>query len=157
MDLKSVALRLLVGLAVAFWVMNLLAVAVFAVPDRYDGIESVFMSLLVLAGGLLPVAFFAYLFREHLPAFSTPRGAGVENSRRHAARPAEKPAIVEPLSDRELDVLTLIERGRLNKEIAHELSVSIATVKTHTNNINRKLGAKTRSQAVAIARELDLI
>jgi LuxR family transcriptional regulator, maltose regulon positive regulatory protein len=62
----------------------------------------------------------------------------------------------EPLSERELDVLALIAAGRSNVEIASSLFVSMSTVKTHINNLYRKLGARSRTQALARARELDL-
>jgi LuxR family maltose regulon positive regulatory protein len=63
----------------------------------------------------------------------------------------------EPLSERELEVLLLIATGRSNRRIASELFVSVGTVKTHLNNAYRKLGAHSRTQAVARARELNLI
>ena len=64
---------------------------------------------------------------------------------------------VEPLSERELEVLRLIASGASNRDIARKLFVSLATVKTHINNIYRKLEVRTRTQALARARELDLL
>jgi LuxR family maltose regulon positive regulatory protein len=61
------------------------------------------------------------------------------------------------LSERELEVLALIAAGNSNQEIAAKLFVSTSTVKTHINNLYRKLAARSRTQAVARARELDLI
>lgn len=66
-------------------------------------------------------------------------------------------ALVEPLSEREREVLALLAAGRPNKEIAARLVVTVGTVKTHTNNIYRKLGARNRTEAVAMARDLDLL
>jgi LuxR family maltose regulon positive regulatory protein len=63
----------------------------------------------------------------------------------------------EPLSERELEVLQLIAVGKSNRRIATELFVSVGTVKTHINNVYRKLDAHSRTHAVARARELDLI
>jgi ATP/maltotriose-dependent transcriptional regulator MalT len=63
----------------------------------------------------------------------------------------------EPLSERELEVLQLIAAGKSNRRIATELFVSVGTVKTHINNVYRKLDAHSRTQAVARARELNLI
>jgi LuxR family maltose regulon positive regulatory protein len=63
----------------------------------------------------------------------------------------------EPLSERELEVLTLIAVGKSNRQIASELFVSVGTVKTHLNNLYRKLGSHSRTQAVARARELNLL
>jgi LuxR family maltose regulon positive regulatory protein len=63
----------------------------------------------------------------------------------------------EPLSERELEVLALIAAGRTNRRIATELFVSVGTVKTHINNLYRKLDAHSRTQAVARARDLKLL
>jgi ATP/maltotriose-dependent transcriptional regulator MalT len=65
--------------------------------------------------------------------------------------------LVEPLSERELEVLTLLASGRSNKEIAKDLFVSVGTVKTHTNNIYRKLGVRNRAEALARSRSLKLL
>lgn len=63
----------------------------------------------------------------------------------------------EPLTPRELDVLHLISQGLSNKGIAEELFIALNTVKRHTSSIYGKLGVKSRTQAVARARELGLI
>jgi LuxR family maltose regulon positive regulatory protein len=63
----------------------------------------------------------------------------------------------EALSERELEVLRLVASGRSNREIARELYVSLGTVKTHINNTYRKLGANSRTRAVARARDLNLV
>ena len=63
----------------------------------------------------------------------------------------------EALSERELEVLRLVASGRSNREIARELYVSLGTVKTHINNTYRKLGANSRTKAVARARDLNLL
>jgi LuxR family maltose regulon positive regulatory protein len=70
----------------------------------------------------------------------------------------EPPAeLVEPLSERELDVLGLIAEGLSNREIAERLFISLHTVKWHTGNIYGKLGVKSRTQAVARARTFGLL
>jgi ATP/maltotriose-dependent transcriptional regulator MalT len=63
----------------------------------------------------------------------------------------------EPLSERELEVLALLASGRTNAEIARDLFVAMGTVKSHTANIYRKLGAKNRADALARSRELQLL
>jgi LuxR family maltose regulon positive regulatory protein len=66
-------------------------------------------------------------------------------------------ALVEPLSQRELEVLHLIALGRTNKEIARQLIVSPGTVKAHTSSIYRKLDVANRTEAVARARQLGIL
>lgn len=63
----------------------------------------------------------------------------------------------DPLSERELEVLALLASGKTNSEVAGDLFVSVGTVKSHTGNIYRKLGAKNRAEAVTVARNLGLI
>ena len=64
---------------------------------------------------------------------------------------------VEPLSDRELDVLRLLDKGLSNGEIAQRLVVTVGTVKSHVHSIISKLGVSSRTQAVAQARILKLL
>lgn len=70
--------------------------------------------------------------------------------------PAAQP-LLDPLSDRELEVLQLIAGGLKNREIADELIVALSTVKSHVNNIYSKLGVSNRVQAVSRAQELHII
>ena len=63
----------------------------------------------------------------------------------------------DPLSERELEVLSLLASGRTNSEVARDLFVSVGTVKSHTGNIYRKLDAKNRTEALACARSLGLL
>jgi LuxR family maltose regulon positive regulatory protein len=65
--------------------------------------------------------------------------------------------LIEPLSQRELEVLGLIVEGLSNAEIASTLYISLSTVKGHTTNIYGKLGIKNRTQAVVQARKFGLI
>ena len=65
--------------------------------------------------------------------------------------------LVEPLSDREKQVLDLIAAGLANREIADELVIAPGTVKRHINHIYAKLGVRRRTQAIARGRELALI
>ena len=67
------------------------------------------------------------------------------------------PAIVEPLTGRELEILTMMAAGRSNQSIAGELVVTLDTVKKHVGHVLGKLGATNRTEAVARARELSLI
>jgi LuxR family maltose regulon positive regulatory protein len=76
------------------------------------------------------------------------------------AAPAGKPeleAALEPLSERELDILRLIAEGYTNQEIAETLVIAVSTVKSHINHLYGKLGIQRRTQAVAMARGLGLL
>ncbi|GIK72549.1 MAG: LuxR family transcriptional regulator [Chloroflexota bacterium] len=65
--------------------------------------------------------------------------------------------LVEPLSERELDVLRLMAIGQPNRAIAETLIIAPSTVKTHVNNILAKLGATNRTEAVAKARAIGVL
>ncbi len=65
--------------------------------------------------------------------------------------------LVELPSERELEVLRLIDAGLSNREIAERLIVGLGTIKTHINNLYRKLDVNSRTQALARARELGLL
>jgi LuxR family maltose regulon positive regulatory protein len=65
--------------------------------------------------------------------------------------------LVEPLSQREMEVLHLIALGRSNQEIAAQLIVSPGTVKAHTASIYRKLDVANRTEAVARARQIGIL
>ena len=65
--------------------------------------------------------------------------------------------LIEPLTNREVEILTAVAEGLSNKEIAISFGIAETTVKTHVSNIYGKLGVKRRGQAVARARELQLL
>jgi DNA-binding NarL/FixJ family response regulator len=70
---------------------------------------------------------------------------------------AQMEQLVEPLSGRELEILSLIARGDSNKEIASQLFIAEGTVKNHVTHILSKLGVRDRTQAALKARELGLL
>ncbi len=77
-----------------------------------------------------------------------------------AARPTlsvAQMALAEPLTAREIEVLRLVAAGASNQGVADELIISVGTVKKHVNNILGKLDVRSRTQAIARARELGLI
>ena len=84
--------------------------------------------------------------RKLLAAFGPPQGS-----------PPVHPDLLEPLSDRELDVLKWLRTDSAGPEIARELAVSLNTVRTHTKNIFEKLGVNSRRAAVRRAEELKLL
>ena len=65
--------------------------------------------------------------------------------------------LIEPLSERELEVLHLMALGMTNQAIARQLIVAKGTVKAHTANIYRKLDVSNRTEAVARARQLRIL
>jgi LuxR family maltose regulon positive regulatory protein len=69
----------------------------------------------------------------------------------------QKSYMIEPLSERELEVLKLLRSELSGPEIARQLIVSLNTLHTHTNNIYNKLGVNNRRAAVRRAEELDLL
>ncbi len=88
-----------------------------------------------------------------LAAFPTdePAQAGTRTSS------SDQSKLVEPLSQRELEVLQLIAEGLTNREIAERLFLSLNTVKVHTRNIYGKLNVRSRTQAIARSQELGLL
>jgi LuxR family maltose regulon positive regulatory protein len=92
------------------------------------------------------------------------RGVAAEPNE-HSIAPADHPSrastpsqpLVEPLTNRELDVLELLAQRLRNKEIAEKLFVSNQTVKTHLKNIYQKLNVSDRRKAVAQAYRLGII
>lgn len=83
-------------------------------------------------------------------AASRPAPASVEAGTRHAD-------LLDQLTGRELDVLRLVGSGRSNREIAAELVIGAATVKTHVSSIFAKLAVRDRVGAVIIAHESGIV
>jgi LuxR family maltose regulon positive regulatory protein len=83
------------------------------------------------------------------------RTEAVESS--HSALSPQSSALVEPLTDRELDILRLIAEGYSNQAIADTLIIAVSTVKRHINNIYGKLDVQSRTQALMRARELHIL
>ena len=73
------------------------------------------------------------------------------------AQTATAQSLVDPISDRELEILNLIADGMSNREAAGKLIVATSTVKKHLENIYGKLGVHNRTRAVACARDLNLL
>jgi LuxR family maltose regulon positive regulatory protein len=81
-----------------------------------------------------------------------------------AAFPGQEPvwktssiSLIEPLTEREEEILRLLSEGFSNREIANRLIVAVSTVKSHINSLYGKLGTHRRTQAIAVARDLGLL
>ncbi len=95
---------------------------------------------------------------ERRPDWPYPRELAQQPERPAATAPSPGDvALVDPLSERELDVLRLLATDLDGPEIARELVVSLNTVRTHTKHIYTKLGVGNRRSAVSKAHQLDLL
>jgi LuxR family maltose regulon positive regulatory protein len=65
--------------------------------------------------------------------------------------------LIEPLSEREIEILQLVAEGLTNPEIAARLYLSLNTVKVHTRNIFGKLNVHSRTQAITRSQALGLL
>jgi LuxR family maltose regulon positive regulatory protein len=65
--------------------------------------------------------------------------------------------LAEPLTMREVEILSLVAAGMRNQEIADHLFITLSTVKRHIANVYGKLGVSHRTEAIARANELDLL
>jgi LuxR family maltose regulon positive regulatory protein len=95
-----------------------------------------------------------------MPAYTGALLAAFDGERREHRQASPLPTprpLIEPLSERELDVLRLLNSELSGPEIARELVVALSTVRTHTKSIYRKLDVTNRRAAVKRAAELDLI
>jgi len=93
---------------------------------------------------------------EGLLSTSVTRRVIAELARRSPGQPS-RPAALEDLTARELEVLRLMARGLSNAEIAEELVITPGTAKTHVSRILMKLGLRDRVQAVVLAYETGLV
>jgi LuxR family maltose regulon positive regulatory protein len=94
------------------------------------------------------------LTKQSAPSYIRPLLAATTRTEHQPGRPV---ALVEALSDRELDVLRLLGSDLDGPDIARALSVSLNTMRTHTKNIYAKLGVTNRRAAVRQAHELKLL
>jgi len=122
------------------------------------------LSMLRSQKGGAPVVSMIDQFLLH---FSTPQSTDLPNTADCSCSPvitvprpfpiAGPPAVVDPLTEREIEVLRWISSGLSNLEIASRLCVAESTIKKHINHIYDKLGVKTRTQALVRAREREII
>jgi len=91
------------------------------------------------------------------PSAAPNQGAAQRAAPGTAVSPTGRPELVEPLTDREREVLALLAQRMSNKEIAQALTISPQTVKRHATNMYQKLQASGRREAVANAIRLGLL
>lgn len=160
-DWGSILVRVLIQKAIAQWylgeeeqaIVSLAQALEISEPDGYIRIYldegQPILDLLPKAGprsiGPEYMSQLLAAFGEQPPVKESRPAAGVEAN------------LIEPLSDREVEVLQLIAEGLTNREIARDLVLSPNTVKVHTYNIYGKLGVHNRTQAVARARVLGIL
>jgi DNA-binding NarL/FixJ family response regulator len=161
--------RILAVLGVGVWCLFILFVSVAFVIDR--GLADVGVVWLAVFGiGVVgPVLLLGQINRvitTHEESRRRVSGTKEKEKELPGVHPASSPGqsgggaplrLEDPLSEREIEVLGLLASGKTNSEVAGDLFVSVGTVKSHTGNIYRKLGAKNRTEALARAREHGLI
>ena len=147
-----------------YGMVHLCVLKALAVPDMETAVDSLvqalaigqpegFMRIFIDRGPeLVPILREAALRGVH-PGYVGEILAALERQPGQHALPPE----FEPLSEREMDVLRLLAAGLTNKQIADQLFVSISTVKSHVHHISSKLDVSNRTQAVARARQLNLL
>ncbi len=126
---------------------------------HYPRGQQIYVDELVDAGpALIP------LLREATAGAIVPEVPGMltadpgEAGRRSETETVSQPAAsIEPLSQRELEVLRLLAAGLSNKDLAARLFLSVGTVKQHLHHINGKLGTTSRTSALARARHLGIL
>jgi ATP/maltotriose-dependent transcriptional regulator MalT len=95
----------------------------------------------------------------HPPASSSSSNSAfrIPNSTFHASPSPSPQPLVEPLSNRELDVLDLLAQRLSNKEISEKMFISAETVKSHLKNIYQKLNVSKRRQAIEKAKKIGIL
>jgi ATP/maltotriose-dependent transcriptional regulator MalT len=137
--------------------------------EQWGNVESLAGSYLALAHierleGNLSEAQLAFDEAKHIaathsltPGFDDLLAAYEAQNLQGAGKGSGRGALIEPLSEREVEVLKLMAQGRSNAEIADELIIALGTVKAHSSSIYRKLDTRGRTEAVLKARQLGLL
>lgn len=98
-----------------------------------------------------------WTYARHLADVCGPGTPAQPAGRSRGVRPRQGEGVIDPLSDRELEVLRLLGTELDGPDIARQLVVSVNTLRTHTKNIYAKLGVNSRRAAVRRAAELRLL
>lgn len=121
------------------------------------GQASGLVTIFVEEGEAVARLLYQALERKIVPEYAGRLLAAFPGEARRKTERRQQGDLLEPLSDRERDVLSLIAQGLTNQEIADRLFLSLATIKWHTSNIYGKLGVGNRTEAVARAHLLGLL
>jgi LuxR family maltose regulon positive regulatory protein len=130
-----------------------------ALTPKFGLIRSVFDEVPGLHA-IIGMAVRNHRLRHALPAGYLERFADVlaeETPAQRTAQHCPPTLLLEPLTERETEVLQLLARGLSNPQISASLSISLATVKWHLRNVFTKLDVPTRTGALARARELNIL
>lgn len=103
-----------------------------------------------------PHAFSLAYVSKLLAAFPANVREAASSTSEEQSQPPPQP-LVDPLSERELEVLRLIAAGKSNTEIAQRLVIEMSTLKTHIHHLYRKLNVHSRTQAIVRGKQLQLI
>ena len=95
--------------------------------------------------------------KKLLTQLSQGKQQSTDRSRRDVSHVETENGVIQLLSRREIDILYRIAHGLSNQAIADEMVIELSTVKSHLKHIYRKLNVESRTQAVALARKLDLL
>ena len=156
-QLVHFAIQANILLAIAYQQLNnsskMLDCITFALKQAQP--EGYIRSFLDLATELNPILSFPTIHQQFSHYVNKLKGLETSTSQPEMAKSAV--SLIDPLSDREIEILQLISQGYSNREIAQKLYITIGTVKSHTNHIYSKLSVKSRTQAVAHAKSLNLI
>jgi LuxR family maltose regulon positive regulatory protein len=96
----------------------------------------------------------ARLLERLLPAEAAPPPASAEI---HSGKSLDQPVLIDPLTERELEILRMIAEGHSNQDIAEKLVITLGTVKAHISHIYTKLDVRSRTQAISKADQLHLL
>jgi LuxR family maltose regulon positive regulatory protein len=118
-----------------------------------------FMRTFVDEGSPMAQLLYEAAARGIMPDYTAKLLAAFEDATKDEGRTTElsPSSLVEPLSERELEVLQLIAQGLSNREISERLFLALDTVKGHNRRIYAKLGVKNRTQAINKARALNIL
>lgn len=141
-------------------IMVLLAVVLYALGDQVKAAQMV-KDAIVLAepGGFIRTFVDEGITMKRLLCDAAVHGTKPSYIEKLLAefKPHHTDSLIEPLSERELEILQLIEKGLSNRDIARHLFLALSTVKGHNRNIFDKLQVQRRTEAVARARQLGLL